>query len=169
MATTQTTDNTVIIKAVRSYADTISNGLSTGPVTCQLTYKPAQWASGTSASQADLAWVDTRTLNTTSEELDLNALTLQSTAETINMAEVAAVAHRPDTTTSGQTLTIGNAAATQFQGPFGAATATFIVDAGGFYYTASPVDGWTTSSDNDYKMETNYNGTYTSMIVGRSA
>lgn len=169
MASTLSTTTSLVHKTVRTYTDTVTSGVAGGPLTSKVTYEPATWTDGTTANTADLEWQDTRTLATTSETLNLNSLTHTLTGTTINFAEIVSICFIPNTTTTGQTLTWGNAASTSFQGPLSGTTTTETVQAGGIAFHAAPVDGWTTSSVNSLKIALNYTGTYTIKIVGRSA
>lgn len=98
-------------------------------------------ATGTSADQADLLFHDERTLNATSENLDLADLT-DGHQETITIEKIKAIYVRVVTTTTLHTLTMGGATASAVASLFGATTDKHIIGPNGIYLNWNPGDGW---------------------------
>lgn len=93
---------------------------------------------GTAANQADKVWSDTRTLAaSTSEDLDLSGVLTGPFGNTVSFAKVKSIYV---SAASGNTnnVVVGGASATQFVGPFGAATHTIAVPPGGVFLIAGP-------------------------------
>lgn len=112
---------------------TRSIDLQTGeaPLTFQRGYN---FANGVVDGQADLLWTDRRTINASSnDDLDLVGTSLQDAfGQTVSFARVKGIFVVADPTNINDVV-IGNAAATQFVGPFGAAAHTIKVQPGQFF------------------------------------
>ncbi|HWA22327.1 MAG TPA: hypothetical protein VG735_08035 [Caulobacterales bacterium] len=133
--------------------------------------KVAELLNGTGNTQADLAFIDTRTLaSNTTEDLDLAGVLANALGATLTMAEVCAVliVSDPANTTN---LTIGNATAECLLW-FGTATDTEILKPGGFSMHYAPA-GWavTATSADDLKIANaaGASASYSIAIIGRSA
>lgn len=130
--------------------------------------------SGTSDSQSDTVWSDTRTLTATSEELDL-AGSLPAPLDpsgTVTFAEVTILAIRNKSTTSTEILAIGGAAANHFVN--WVANSSDIVNIGpnGVMLLTSPIDGYAVTAGSADKLKIDAGAdtiTYDILIVGRSA
>ena len=130
-------------------------------------------ANGTGNNQADLVWSDTRTLSASAtENLDLAGSLADAYGATITFAKIKAIIV---TAAAGNTndVIIGNAASNGFTGPFGGATHTVQVKAGGVFLIAHPGTGWTvTAGTGDILKMANSAGTtsvtYSVIILGTS-
>lgn len=133
------------------------------------------WSSGTVANTADVVWSSTRTLNASAtEDLDLAGSLTGTLGGTVTFARVKAImvtAHPANT----NNVVIGAASATQFVGPFGAATHTISVQPGGEFSVAAPgATAWpvTAGTADLLKVANSAAGsavTYTIIIIGASA
>jgi len=117
-----------------------------------LTYAPslantASYTSGTSAGQVDLLYAGTRTLSaSTSEDVDLAGTFLQDVfGANLTFVKVRMIYVKPASGNTNQVI-MGGAAATQFVGPFGAATHTLSLSPGFPYYFWAPSAGWSVSA-----------------------
>lgn len=126
---------------------------------------------GTGNTQADLAFVDARTLaSNTTEDLDLAGVLTNALGSVLTMVEVVAVliVSRAANTTN---LTIG-AATAEAQLWFGAAGDTEVIKPGGFSFHYAPA-GWTitatTADDLKIANATGAAATYDVIVIGRSA
>lgn len=93
---------------------------------------------GTGAGQADLLFTDRRTINASSnDDIDLSGTLTDVFGQAVVFARVKALMV---VASSGNTnnVVIGNAAAAQFVGPFGAATHTIAVQPGGLAFLVAP-------------------------------
>ena len=129
-------------------------------------------ATGTLNSQADKAWGDTRTLAaSTTEDLDLFGTLLDAFGDLFSPVEIVALMVYADAANTNDVV-VGGAAATQFVGPFGAATHTHKVRPGGFYMWYAPA-GFANAAGSDFLRVGNGGAgtsvTYSIVIVGRSA
>jgi hypothetical protein len=129
-------------------------------------------ANGTGNGQADLAFVDERTLaSNTSEEIDLAGVLSSVFGATLTFAEVMTVLVE-SVSANTTNLTIGNATSNGFVGWFGAAAHTETVKPGGAILHHDPA-GWpVTASTGDLLKISNASGasaTYRIAILGRSA
>lgn len=130
--------------------------------------------SGTSNSQSDVVWSDTRTLAATSEDLDL-AGSLPAPLDpsgTVTFAEVTLIAIRNKSTTSTEILSVGGAAANQFINWVGDATDIVKIGANGVLLWTAPVDGAAVTAGTGDKLKIDSGAdtiTYDILIVGRSA
>lgn len=135
---------------------------------------PIPLADGTGASQADRIWSDTRTLTASaSEELDLNALVHSDPLSNVNMVKIKAILIVASSVNTNDVV-VGNAAATQFQGGFGAVTHTWAIAPGDFFFVSKVVSGWSCANGVADKLKlANSAGstsvTYTIYIIGTSA
>lgn len=130
---------------------------------------------GTGANQADRIYVDTNTLTASSTtDIDLAGSLTDSLGGSAVFARVKAIFLRA---AAGNTnnVVIGGAAATQFVGPFGAATHTIAVRPGGLFAIIAPdAVAWTVGAGaSDFlRIANSAAGTsvsYDLMIVGASA
>jgi hypothetical protein len=131
---------------------------------------PIGLPNGTGAGQVDRQWSDTRTVGTSGETLDLNALT-DSLGRTINFAKVKAVFIQASALNSS-TIVIGNAGSNQFQMGFGGATNIWTLAAGDFLFVAAPNAGWpsTNSTSDNLKITGGAAGQiYDIVLVGTSS
>jgi len=137
----------------------------------QTVEKVVELLNGTGNTQADLAFVDTRTLaSNTSEDLDLAGVLASALGSTITMAEVVAILLVSDPANT-MNLTLGGATA-EAQLWFAAAGDKEVVKPGGLSMHYCPA-GWaiTATSADGFKVA-NANGassTYYIAIIGRSA
>lgn len=133
----------------------------------------ADLASGTSASQADLIWSDTRTLTASAtENLDLAGVLADAFGATLTFVKIKAILIKA---AAGNTnnVVIGNGS-NPFLGPFGAAAHTLAVPPGGCVALFAPVSGWavTAATADILKVANSSSGssvTYDITIVGTSA
>lgn len=127
--------------------------------------------SGTGPTQADKVWADTRTLAASSnEDLDLVGNFLDTYGVTFSPAKIVSMLV---SAAAGNTnnVVLGAAAATQFVGPFGAATHTHAIKPGGFWFWFAP-PGWPVAAGSDFFRVTNGAAgtpvTYSILAVARS-
>lgn len=130
---------------------------------------------GTGAGQADKVWSDTRTINASSnEDLDLAGVLTDAFGAALTFAKVKIVVVAA---AAGNTnnVVIGNAAATQFVGWFGAAAHTVAVPPGGvFCICRSDATGWAVGAGATDLLRIANSGagtsvTYDIVIIGTSA
>lgn len=127
-------------------------------------------ANGTGADQADLLYFAQRTLNTTTENLDLAGGLTDPFGDTLTFAKVKGLYIKCNGTTTGNKVTIGGAGANTFP-LFVDTTDKLEIKAGAELVLWGPTDGYTvTAATGDILLvETNYNGTYTIAIWGTSS
>jgi hypothetical protein len=130
---------------------------------------------GTGASQADKIWDDTRTITASgTDDIDLAGVLLDAFGAALTFAKVKLIAVAAYAANTNNCV-VGNAAATQFVGPFGAATHTVAVAPGGFFMVGRPdAAGWAVGAGaSDLLRVTNSAGgtsvTYDVVILGTSA
>lgn len=129
---------------------------------------------GTTASKADKAFADTRTLAASAnEDLDLAGSLLDPFGATLTFVKVKGIYVKA---ASGNTnsVKLKPAASNGFTGPFNAAADTVILPPGGFVVLAAPVSGWTVTAGTGDKINlANSAGstsvTYDIVIIGTSA
>ncbi len=98
-------------------------------------------ANGTGSNQADKAFTDQRSLSASgSEELDL-AGGLTTNGETLTFVKVKAIVIEAAAANGGN-IVVGGASSNAFQGPFGDASDTLEIPAGGKVALFAPVGGW---------------------------
>ena len=130
--------------------------------------------SGTGNNQADLIFSDQRTLAASANEsLDLAGVLVDAFGTALTFVKVKAIYIRAASTNGGN-IVVGNAATNAFVGPFGAATHTLAIPAGGYLELVAPVGGWTvTAATGDLLRIANSDAgaaaTYDIVIVGTSA
>ena len=129
-------------------------------------------ANGTANGQADLAFVDTRTVTSgANDDIDLAGALSSVFGATLTFVEIMSILiySEPTNTTN---LTVGNAPSNPFQGPFGAAAHTEVIAPGGLSLAHRP-SGWTVvAGTGDILRIANASGasaTYQIAILGRSA
>jgi hypothetical protein len=137
----------------------------------QVVEKFVELLNGTGNAQADLAFVDTRTLATnTSEDLDLAGVLVNALGATLTMTEVCALLITSDSSNTTD-LTVGGATA-EWQGPFGAAGDTIVIKPGGCFLVFAPA-GWAvgagTTDDLKIANAAGASATYSIAVIGRSA
>lgn len=105
--------------------------------------KSLAFTSGTGSGQVDKLFADTRTINASSnDDLDLAGVLIDAFGVAITFVKVKAIVVVADSTNVNNVV-IGNAAGTQFVGPFGAAAHTIAVPPGGMFVIArSDATGW---------------------------
>jgi hypothetical protein len=102
---------------------------------------------GSGDNAADQMWHDRRTLaGAATEDLDLAGVEPNAFGTTVTFAKIKAIfihntSDDQDTPTDAS-MTIGNAAATQFVGPFGAAAHTLTLEAGDWVIITCLKAGW---------------------------
>lgn len=168
-----TLDNTVVGLSV---AATLNNALDLQTATSALAYaKSLGLSTGVGASQADKIFTDTRTIAASgTDDLDLSGSLIDPLGAVINMARVKGliVYAAPGNTNN---VVIGAAAATQWQGPFGAVTHTIHVRPGGLFMDfATDAVAWpVVGGASDLLRFTNSGAgtgvTYDVIIIGASA
>lgn len=132
---------------------------------------------GTGADQADKIWHATRTLaGSTHDDLDLTALarTLFGASLSISLARVKALLVINTSTTAGETLRVGGAAANAFAAPFNDVSASIVeVGPDSALLLTNKKDGWpVTNGSSDVLRVANPNATsvtYKIAILGTSA
>ena len=145
-----------------------------GPNFQPLIEKVITLLSGTAANQADLCFVDERTINaSSSEDLDLAGVLADAIGATLTMAEVVAILVIAD---EGNANNVVLGDATQPIPLFGGTNPTFAVKPGGLFFVAAPnAAGLLTvgaGSTDDLKVANSGSGTsvtYQIAIIGRSA
>lgn len=129
-------------------------------------------ADGTGAvDTGDLMWSDTRTLATTSENLDLAGSLTNAFGATVTFARVKAVLIHNKSTTVGQTVTIGGAASNQFL-LFTDASDKYTLGPNGVFLIWEPSAAGkvvTAGTGDSLKIETSASITYDIVIIGSSA
>jgi len=98
---------------------------------------------GTGAGQADKVWDDTRTITASgTDDIDLAGVLLDAFGAVATFVKVKGifVAAAAGNTNN---VVVGAAAATQFVGPFGAATHTIAITPGNFWCVTNNGAGWT--------------------------
>lgn len=128
-----------------SAQQTLARDLCTASAPLSLTYTNPL-ATGTGAGKADLIFSDTFTISASANtELDLNSLAGGALGETSAFVAVKAIIVTA-LAANTNSIVIGNASATQFLGPLGAAVHTVAVPPGGmFAVSRSDATGWTVS------------------------
>ena len=98
---------------------------------------------GTGANQVDKVWDDIRSINASSnDDLDLVGVLADAFGGTLNFARIKGLFVAADAANVNNVV-IGAAAATQWVGPFGAATHTVAVRPGNFFaITAQDATAW---------------------------
>lgn len=133
-------NTTLLLRLLSTQTRSIDLQTGRAPLSFQQGYS---LANGTGANQADLLWTDRRTINASSnDDLDLAGTFTDVFGQAVVFVRVKAILIVAD---SGNTnnVVIGNAAATQFLGPFGAAAHTLAVKPGdSFFASALGAIGW---------------------------
>ena len=132
-------------------------------------------ANGTGANQADEMFSDTRTLGASSnEDLDLAGTLTNAFGDTITFARVKVIKVSAASGNGGN-IVLGAAATNTFTGPFGAATHTISIPAGGEILLMAPdATAWAvTAGTGDLLRVANddglASGDYTITIIGATA
>lgn len=99
-------------------------------------------ANGSGANQAQQHWHDERTLSATSENLDLAASLTNGLGQTVTFSTVKTIIIYNKSTTSGQVIAVGGAAANQFVNWVANSSDIVRIGPGGFLALSSPVDGF---------------------------
>jgi len=129
---------------------------------------------GTGASQADKIWDDTRTITASgTDDIDLAGVLVDAFGAVATFVKVKGIFVAASALNTNNVV-IGAAAATQFVGPFGAATHTVALTPGQFFAITNSVSGWTVGAGaSDLLRVTNSAGgtsvTYDIVILGTSA
>jgi hypothetical protein len=131
--------------------------------------------SGTGANQADRLFSDTRTIAASgTDDLDLAGSLVDAFGATLTFVKVKAIAVFAYAANTNNVV-LGNAAANQFQGPFGAVTHTIAVAPGGLFVTGrGDATGWpvTAGTGDLFRVANGGAGTtvtYDVVILGTSA
>ena len=120
---------------------------------------------------ADLMWSDTRTLATTSEELDLAGSLTNAFGATLTFARIKCILIHNKSTTVGQTVTVGGAASNAFP-LFADTTDKYVIGPNGQFLIWEPSAAGkavTAGTGDKLKIETSASITYDIVIVGSSA
>jgi hypothetical protein len=121
-------------------------------------------ATGTGANQANQVFSDQRTINaSSSEELDLSGVLANVLGATIAFTAVKAILIRA-LAANVNNVVVGNAAATQFLGGFGAAANTWSIPPGGFFFVTAPAGGWTVANASTDKLKIANSGAGTAVV-----
>lgn len=130
-------------------------------------------SNGTAVDNADLLWFDERSLSSgANETLDLHGSLTNVFGTTVSFARVKLLALRLTTTTTGCSLTVGNAASNQFSSHLGGTTQTFVVRGGGWaiFYTPDATAYAAGSSADQLKLTASAHAiTYQIVVIGASA
>jgi hypothetical protein len=131
--------------------------------------------SGTGANQADRVWHDTRTIAISgTDDLDLSGVLVDAFGDAATFVKVKGIFVSAAAANTNNVV-VGNAAATQFLGPFGAAAHTAHVRPGGFLaFACSDGTGWgVVNAASDLLRVANSGAgtsvTYDIVIIGTSA
>jgi hypothetical protein len=164
--------------ALTTYLDLVLRGTQTNPldlVTGSTSFtinKGDSLTDGTGAvDTADLLWTDTRTLPTTSENIDLAGVLSSVYGATITAARVKAILIHNKSTTVGQTLTIGGAGSNPFL-LFADSSDKYVIGPNGIFFIWEPsaaAKAVTASTGDILKIESSASITYDIAIVAASA
>lgn len=131
--------------------------------------------SGTASGQADVVWSDTRTIAASgTDDLDLAGVLVGAFGTVTTFVRVKAILVVADAANTNNVV-VGAAAATQFVGPFGAATHTVALQPGNaFFISATGATAWPVSAGSTDLFRIANSGagtsvTYSIIIVGASA
>lgn len=131
--------------------------------------------SGTAAGQGDVVWSDVRTIAASSnDDLDLAGTLVGAFGTTTTFVRVKSIMIVADAANTNNVV-IGNAAATQFVGPFGAATHTITLKPGAAFFICDPgATAWAVSAGSTDLLRIANSGAgstvnYSIVIVGASA
>lgn len=130
--------------------------------------------SGVTDGKADKLFSDRRTLAASdSEELDLDSVLADAFGDTLDFAEIVAIAVKAADSNVNDVI-VGGAASNAFVGPFGAADNTLAVKPGGCALLFAPNTGWavTGGTGDLLKVANSSSGstvTYDIVVIGRSS
>lgn len=131
-------------------------------------------ANGTGANQADLIWHDQRSLDNTSETLDVAGGLTDGFGATVTFARIKLIYVKNNGTDS--TLDVGGAAANQFATPFAAADNEIVIRPGGWiilYAPGATAYAVTAGTGDNLKIQRNSSDasvqTYDIILIGASA
>lgn len=149
---------------------------SLGSATQKIPYSYGfEWADGTGLNQADRLYQATRTLAASAtEDLDLAGVLLDPFGAAITFVKIQAMLFKASAANTNNVV-IGAASATQFVGPFGAATHTIAVKPGGLFLTVAPdAAGWAVGAGASDLLKVANSGagtgvTYDIFLIGKSA
>ena len=145
------------------------NGLDLSDVTDE---KTLDWndslTNGTGTDQGNMMWHDERTLATTSEDLDLAGSLVNAFGRTITFTKIKGLFVKNTSTTTGQNVLVGGAAANQFVNWVSDASDEVVVGPNGCLALWSPMDGYavTAATGDILRIETDANITYRIVLVG---
>jgi len=130
-------------------------------------------AAGTGSGQADILWADERTLAAdATEDLDLAGVLTDAFGDTVTLVDVKAILIE-NTSTTASIISVMQAAANGFVGPFDAASEKTNLAAGCFVMYGNPGAGWAvTAGTGDlitFTEEATLEGKYKITILGASA
>lgn len=126
--------------------------------------------SGTETLKADIVWSDTRTLATTTEDLDIRGTALTGAfGQAIAIAELVGIYIR-NKSTSG-TLTVGGDGSAPITGLFSDPGDKIVIGPLGVFFWLRPDDGIsvTAGSTDVLQIQSSASVTYDIMLIGRSA
>lgn len=130
---------------------------------------------GTGSNQADLLYVNSAGLVSTTSSLDLAGTAIKTPLATpVAMVEVVALIIHNTSTLAAQVLIVGNGANPAYAGLFGAGTHTITIPAGGIFIWIAPLDGGgltvTANTGDILKLDSGAQTvTFKIAILGRSA
>jgi len=134
--------------------------------------KSDELTNGTGAvDTADMVWSDTRTLATTSENLDLAGSLTNAFGATMTFARIKSILIHNKSTTVGQTITVGGAASNPFL-LFADSTDKYVIGPNGIFLIWEPSAAAkvvTAATGDILKIESSASITYDIVIVGSSA
>lgn len=163
-------DLTTNLRLDLNFAPSKSIGGKTVATTAQYLISDSM-ADGTGTDQSDLLWFDQRTLNTTTETLDLAGSLTDVFGDTVTFVTVKGFYAKCNGSASGNKLTIGGASSNAFTGWFSASNDQLEILEDGICFLWCPTVGYTvTAGTGDIlEIETNYNGTYDIALFGTTA
>ena len=126
--------------------------------------------SGTETLKADIVWSDTRTLNTTTEDLDIRGTALTGAfGQSIAIAELVGIYIRNNSTAG--TLTVGGDATAPITGLFADVTDKIVIGPLGVFFWLRPDDGIAVGAGTTdvLQIQSSASVSYSIMLIGRSA
>ena len=107
-----------------------------------LTNLTDELTAGDDANEANSAWHDERRLLAASEDLDLSGSLVNAFGETVQFTNIRTIFAANDNGITGEDLTVGGAAANQFDTWVGDPTDAVIIGPAGCMVLHSPIDGY---------------------------
>lgn len=135
--------------------------------------KVYEFTPGTSANQVDTVWGDAASLAASASELDVTGgLTAAITGSAVSFAEIAVLLVENTTTTTANTLQVGDAGTNPISTLHEAATNRSVIGPGGLMLLINPIDGYacTGGSADTLRIDPGANTVgHKTLLVGRSA